>query len=115
GFSRTIGSSRTRRPDGCGRYRSRTRPPARRGAVGFRGRMPRLKGLIVLDRGAYDSVYAPRAAAELAERVELVAAPQTRRSLAADTHLLSDVDVIFSGWGSPKMDAAFLAAAPNLK
>ena len=76
--------------------------------------MDRPRALFILDRDAYDAVYAPAAAAEVGRRVTLVAPPQTKRSIAARPQLLADVDVIFSGWGAPTMDAAFLAAAPRL-
>ncbi len=72
-------------------------------------------GLFILGQDAYDVVYAPAAAAEIAKRVTLVAPPQTKESIVDRTDLLADVDVIFSGWGAPTMDAAFLAAAPRLK
>ncbi len=75
----------------------------------------RLKGLFVLGRDAYDVVYAPHAAAEVARRVTLVAPPQTKESIVDRMSLLADVDVLFSGWGAPAIDATFLAAAPKLK
>lgn len=74
-----------------------------------------LRGLIVLDRSAYDLVYAPVARRQIEQAVTLVAEPLTRQQLAARSDLLSNVDVIFSGWGCPRMDAAFLEAAPRLK
>src|SRR5205823_2735122 len=44
----------------------------------------------------------------------MVAPAQTQQSLAEQRGLLADVQVIFSGWGCPVMDKAFLDAAPNL-
>ncbi|MGC4030969.1 MAG: hydroxyacid dehydrogenase [Tepidisphaeraceae bacterium] len=72
-------------------------------------------GLFVLGRDAYEVVYAPTAAAEIAERVNIIAPPQTEVSIAENPELLADIDFIFSGWGCPKMDSVFLNHAPNLK
>jgi phosphoglycerate dehydrogenase-like enzyme len=74
-----------------------------------------LKGLFVLEPSAYKVVYAPSAAAAIAERVELVAPPQTRETIAKNIGLLRNVELLFSGWGAPLIDSAFLDAAPNLK
>jgi phosphoglycerate dehydrogenase-like enzyme len=77
--------------------------------------MPKLNGLFVLGSDAYHAVYTGGAADKIAQRVRVIAPPQTRQSLAATPELLADVDVLFSGWGMPKVDEAFLDAAPNLK
>lgn len=77
--------------------------------------MRSLTGLFVLDRSAYDAVYAPQAAGEIARRVRIIDGPQTRESLRASLGLLADVDLIFSGWGMPRSDAAFMSAAPHLR
>lgn len=73
------------------------------------------KGLILLEPHAYQLIYGDALRAEIAHRVELVADVQTTASVKANPGLLADVEVIFSGWGVPKMDAAFLAAAPKLR
>jgi phosphoglycerate dehydrogenase-like enzyme len=77
--------------------------------------MDRLNALFALDRAAYHAVYAPDAAAEIARRVMVPAPPQTKATLRAHPKLLANVDVLFSGWGAPRIDAEFLAAAPRLK
>ena len=77
--------------------------------------MKRLKGLFILDRAAYEMVYAPQAADEISGRVELVGEPQTRISIDDHPQLLDEIDVLFSGWGAPRVDKAFLSAAPKLK
>lgn len=41
--------------------------------------------------------------------------PYAPDSLRQNPELLAPVEVIFSGWGGPCIDAAFLSAAPNLK
>jgi Phosphoglycerate dehydrogenase and related dehydrogenases len=73
------------------------------------------KGLIILDPRAYDLIYGQEHQAEIAHRVQLLAEPMHRDEALKRPDLLAEADVIFSGWGAPKMDAAFLAAAPKLK
>lgn len=73
------------------------------------------KALIILDPQAYDLIYGAENKTEIAYRVKLLAEPMHRDEALKRPDLLAEADVIFSGWGAPKMDAAFLAAAPNLK
>lgn len=47
--------------------------------------------------------------------VELYAPPQTADSVKANPGVLREAEFIFSGWGMPPVNEAFLAAAPNLK
>src|SRR5438270_792663 len=77
--------------------------------------MIRPRGLFVLDASAFELIYGPDERRAIAERVDLIAPPQTKQSLAAQPELLKQVDVLFSGWGCPVMDRAFLEAAPNLR
>lgn len=77
--------------------------------------MRRLKGLYILDEETRDLVYGPEERRSIADLVDVVAPPQTKSTIATATHLLKDVDVIFSGWGMPTVDRAFLDAAPNLR
>ncbi len=73
------------------------------------------KGLFILDPHAFELIYGDALRAKIARRVDLVAELQTKTSIQAHPELLADVEVIFSGWGAPVMDAAFLAAAPKLR
>ncbi len=74
-----------------------------------------LKGLFVLDAGSFDRIYSPEAREAIGRLVEIGAPPLTRDALRQQPDLLHDVDVLFSGWGAPVLNEAFLAAAPNLK
>lgn len=74
-----------------------------------------LKGLFVLGPGNYERIYSPADQQLIRQQVEIYAAPQTASDVIANRAILQDADVIFSGWGGPRMDADFLAAAPNLK
>lgn len=77
--------------------------------------MKRLRGLYLLEAQSFPLIYGPDEQRAIAAHVEMIAPPQTRESIAARPGLLHDVEVVFSGWGAPRMDAAFLAAAPRLE
>lgn len=72
------------------------------------------KGLIILDRQAFELIYGAAFKAEISHRVHLLAEPMTSAEALTRPDLLAEVEVIFSGWGAPKMDAAFLEMAPKL-
>ncbi len=73
------------------------------------------KALFLLNPDAYTKIYGPAQQTTIAQWVDLYTAPQTAQSIAANPTLLHDAEIIFSGWGMPPMDEAFLAHAPNLK
>lgn len=75
----------------------------------------RYRGLYLLNEEAYAQIYGPHQQAAIAALVDLYAPPQTAQSVAANPALLREAELIFSGWGMPPMDEAFLQAAPNLK
>jgi phosphoglycerate dehydrogenase-like enzyme len=77
--------------------------------------MQRLRGLYILDREAFDLVYGPDEQRDIASLVDIIAPLQTRQAVQADRSILADVEVIFSGWGAPVMDEAFLSATPKLR
>jgi phosphoglycerate dehydrogenase-like enzyme len=77
--------------------------------------MNRPRGIYVLDTAAYDLVYGLDERQEIARRVDLIAPAQTSQSVGADPAVLRDATVLFSGWGAPVMDEAFLDNAPNLR
>jgi phosphoglycerate dehydrogenase-like enzyme len=72
-------------------------------------------GLIVLDTKAFELIYGAESKSEISHRVRLLAEPISKEELLGRPDLLAEVEVIFSGWGAPKLDADFLAAAPKLK
>jgi phosphoglycerate dehydrogenase-like enzyme len=74
-----------------------------------------MKGLYILDRDSFHKVYGPDEQAEIATIADISGAPQTAESTARQPSILSDVEIILSGWGAPVMDRAFLDAAPNLR
>jgi phosphoglycerate dehydrogenase-like enzyme len=75
----------------------------------------RLRGLFILEEPSLPMIYGPQERRDISRYVDFAAEPQTRESIAENPQLLHDVDVIFSGWGAPTIDDAFLDAAPKLK
>jgi len=73
------------------------------------------EGLIILDSHAYERIYGQEHLEAISSRMRLLAQPMTAREARDRPDLLARADVIFSGWGAPKMDVAFLSAAPRLK
>lgn len=76
---------------------------------------PKPTGLFLLDAKDFDKIYSPEIRAEIESLVAMTAPPQTADSLRADPSPLAQAELIFSGWGMPLMDAAFLAQATRLK
>jgi len=83
--------------------------------MGLGDRFTMMKGLVVLDPQAFELIYGAEYLAEIARRVDLLSEPLTQEVLVARPDLLAQVEVIFSGWGAPVLDAAFLEAAPKLR
>ncbi len=79
------------------------------------GLPPMLNALIILDRQACDLIYGAEFVAEIEHRVRLLVPPLTPEEALARPDLLAETEVIFSGWGAPRMDEAFLAATPRLR
>ncbi|MBX3014363.1 MAG: hydroxyacid dehydrogenase [Caldilineaceae bacterium] len=73
------------------------------------------KALFLLNADAYSKIYGPAQQAALSALVALYAPPQTAQSVAADPTILHEAELLFSGWGMPRMDEAFLAHTPKLK
>ncbi len=74
-----------------------------------------LRALYILGDEARERIYGPEERAQIAGLVDVCAAMQTRASIAAVPELLADVELIFSGWGGPRLDADFLALTPKLQ
>jgi phosphoglycerate dehydrogenase-like enzyme len=73
------------------------------------------KALYILDAGAFEKIYGLSEQAEIAELTEIYAPQQNRHVVAENPALLADAEIIFTGWGAPKLDNALLTAAPRLK
>lgn len=73
------------------------------------------KGLFILGKDSYSKIYAPEQVEEIKRKVEILGPPLTADKALEHPDLLRDMEVMFSGWGAPKLDETFLDAAPNLK
>jgi phosphoglycerate dehydrogenase-like enzyme len=74
-----------------------------------------LKGIFVLGAGNYERIYNPTALDAIRHHVEITMPPQTAADVVANRTIMHEAEVMFSGWGGPVMDRAFLDAAPHLK
>jgi len=74
-----------------------------------------LKAAYVLDSGAFDLIYGPAEQRDIAALVEVVGPPIRGADVKKHLDQLKGVDVIFSGWGGPKLDSELLECLPNLK
>ncbi|MGI5868957.1 MAG: hydroxyacid dehydrogenase [Kiritimatiellia bacterium] len=70
---------------------------------------------LVLDKGSAQRIYGPEQLAAIRELAELRDGVLTREALAEAPALLEGVQLMFSGWGAPLLDAKLLAAAPRLE
>nr|WP_204497909.1 hydroxyacid dehydrogenase [Aquibacillus albus] len=68
-----------------------------------------------MKQDVFDLVYPAEVRQGIEEKAEVYAPPLTTDDVLKNPSILKDVEVIFSGWGAPKLDKAFLDAAPNLK
>ncbi|MCL4543150.1 MAG: hydroxyacid dehydrogenase, partial [Chloroflexi bacterium] len=73
------------------------------------------KALYILNSDAYEWIYGPDERRDIAAMVDVIAPPQNRASITADLSVLSEVEIVLAGWGTPVMDAAFLQQAPRLR
>lgn len=83
--------------------------------MGIHASPMKLKALYILDLRNLDLIYGPQEQAELNRLADFLAPPQTPESVRTDPSLLEEVEVIFSGWGGPILDEAFLSKTPRLK
>jgi len=74
-----------------------------------------LNGLFILHDEAYRKIYTPEVRQEIGKHVHISGPQLNARTIRDHLALLEGVEVIFSGWGGPKLDATFLEAAPRLK
>jgi len=73
------------------------------------------KALFILEEKTCDLIYSPQVRRDLGRLADFYLEPQSRESIQAHPERLRDVEIIFSGWGAPLMDQAFLDAAPQLR
>ena len=74
-----------------------------------------MNALYILGQDAFNLIYGPSERAAIDQLTNNIAPQQTAESIVQNLDLLANVDIIFSGWGAPTLDEAFLDTAPNLK
>lgn len=75
----------------------------------------KLRGAFCLERRECDWIYGPEEVRDIAELSALDDRLYTREFLREHPEVLANIDVIFSGWGGPRIDEHFLNLAPALK
>ncbi|SNZ17473.1 Phosphoglycerate dehydrogenase [Terribacillus aidingensis] len=74
-----------------------------------------VKGLYIMNQASFELVYPKTVRKEIETLSDIYKQPLTNHQLQQDLSVLHEAEVIFSGWGGPKLDQTLLAAAPNLK
>ncbi|MBC8141578.1 MAG: hydroxyacid dehydrogenase [Armatimonadetes bacterium] len=74
-----------------------------------------LNAVFILGADAFERTYSPKDRAELGEFVRFVHPPITGGITPEHSAVLAETDIVFSGWGAPVVDAAFLSAVPRLR
>ncbi len=77
------------------------------------GKRPR--SALLLEPATAALLYGPEGLEEIRGTSELVVTIDDPARLALEPQLLADVEVLFTGWGCPRLDARVLAAAPRLQ
>lgn len=68
-----------------------------------------------MNEAPFELVYPEKLRKEIAGLSDIYRPPMTNQQIQQDLSVLNEVEVIFSGWGGPKLDQSLLNAAPNLK
>ncbi|WP_404455527.1 hydroxyacid dehydrogenase [Virgibacillus necropolis] len=74
-----------------------------------------IKGLFIMDENFIDLVYPSTVKKEIEKLANIYSVPLSSKDIIEDKSILQEAEVIFTGWGGPKLDKEFLEAAPNLK
>ena len=74
-----------------------------------------LKGLYIVDRQVCDLVYPGDIRAQIEKEVEIIAPPMTKDETDNYPDEIRKCEVVFSGWGCPKLDKKMLDKMPKLK
>ncbi|MGH8777270.1 MAG: hydroxyacid dehydrogenase [Jiangellaceae bacterium] len=74
----------------------------------------RSRGIYLLSEDAFETGYGEAERSEIARLVDVHPVPLTAETVVRSPDL-SKADIVFSGWGAPVMDEAFLASAPRVR
>jgi phosphoglycerate dehydrogenase-like enzyme len=76
---------------------------------------PSPSGIFLLQHSRWQLLYGDTTSRAIAERVDLLAAPEQLAETVELPPALAQAEIVFAGWTTPVMDEAFLAQAPKLK
>lgn len=74
-----------------------------------------MKARFCLSREAWELIYGEEVSREIARRTELDPEVITAEQAVAEPRLLAGTELLFSGWGGPKLDQELLTHMPDLK
>ncbi len=77
--------------------------------------MTKPKGLFILEPSSFEMIYGPDERRDIHALVDIPDRAFSAKEIAGCANMLREADVIFSGWGAPRLDAEFLDMAPDLK
>jgi phosphoglycerate dehydrogenase-like enzyme len=77
--------------------------------------MSKPKGLFALDPPFFDLVYGGDNLQKLQSLVDVSGPSFSREEIVEQPELFRDVELLFSSWGAPRLDSAFLEAVPRLR
>ncbi|MEM1026528.1 MAG: hydroxyacid dehydrogenase [Planctomycetota bacterium] len=75
----------------------------------------RCKAAVCLHLDAFEKIYGPTFQSDLSDRLDFAHVLLTPEQVAAEPSLLADAELLFAGWGTPRLDRRLLDANPNLK
>jgi phosphoglycerate dehydrogenase-like enzyme len=73
------------------------------------------KSAFILGKGNFERIYGGSNFDAVSEMTDVVGKPMTSDEAFENAELLRDVEIVFSGWGAPKLSKDFLNIMPNLK
>lgn len=77
--------------------------------------MTKKKSALVLEEGSATRIYGAKELAAIREMTDLREDVITKGLIESDPSVLADVQIMFSGWGAPVLDAQFLSHATKLE
>jgi len=74
-----------------------------------------MNGIFIMDKIHFDNVYSKEDRKIISNLISIKDKVYTQDDIKNHPELLSDINIIMSSWGAPKLDLSFLNNTPNLK
>lgn len=74
-----------------------------------------IKGLYIMNQDSFTKVYSPENREQIERHIDIYAPLMSAEEASTAPEILKDAEVIFAGWGAPRMDKDFIEAATSLK